>query len=181
MDLEQPVKKRTRISPRTWTIIAIIVIIIATIVVIISGPDEEEHDSLFGNDSQPTVVVKNLVNSQNIDQRITYNGMQLVFTNVSQASSFSDDRHSDYVKGYTVRVLVQATNPSTQIIGTDYSSLVSLRLPSGASVKPELISINAESMPGKTQDGYFDFAVTEKVDLSTLIVTIGDTQVSLRP
>ncbi len=181
MELEQPVKKRAHISPRMWTIIAIIVIIIATIAVFISGPDEEEHDSLFGGDSQPTVVVKNLVDSQNIDQHTTYNGVQMTFTNVSLASSFSDDRHSDYVKGYTVRVLVQTKNPTTQIIGTDYSSLVSLRLPSGSLVKPELISINAESMPGKTQDGYFDFALAEKVDVSTLVVNIGDRQVSLRP
>jgi hypothetical protein len=180
MGLEQPVKKRAHISPRMWTIIAIIVIIIATIAVFISGPDEEEHDSLFGNDSQPTVVVKNLVGSQDIHQQITYNSVQLAFTSVAQASSFSDDRHSDYVKGYTVRVSVQAKNPTSQIIGTDYSSLVRLRLPTGSVVKPELISIDAESMPGKTQVGYFDFAVNEKVDLSALVVQIGDTQVSLR-
>ena len=177
--MEQPVKKRARISPRTWTIIAIVVIIAATIVVFLSGPDEEEHDSLFGNNNQPTVVVKNLVNSQDVDQHITYNGVQMAFTNVALASSFSDDRHSTYVKGYTVRVLVQVKNPTTQIIGTDFSSLVRLHIPTGALVKPELISINAESMPGKTQKGYFDFAVGEKVDLSMLTMQIGDTQVSL--
>jgi hypothetical protein len=181
MELEQPTQKRARISPKVWTIIAIVVILLATIAVFISGPDEEEHDSLFGNNNQPTVIVKNPLASQDINQRITYNGVQMTFTSVAQAGSFSDDRHSTYFKGYTVRVMVQVGNPTSQIVGTNYSSLVRLRLPSGSLVKPELISINAESLPHKTQNGYFDFAISQKVDLSALVLQIGTVQVSLRP
>jgi hypothetical protein len=167
--MEQATKKRAFLPRRTGTIIAIVVIVLAAISVIASGPREAEHDSLFGADPTPTLVVSNLLSKATLHQSLTYQGVHVAFTQALLATTFSDDRKSvGNVGKYTVRIMMSTSNNNQSPVGVDYASLIHLILPNGDKISPKLSSVNAAELPGRPQSGFIDFPVSEKVDLATL-------------
>lgn len=162
--IETPVKKRSFISRRRWTIIGIIVIIIAVIATLQSGPHEVEHDTLFGAPPPPTVVVTKPGAEVNLHQTYNYEGVHIIFTKAQIASKFSDDIKS--TNNYVVRVSMNTTNKLNDSVGIDYVNLTWLILPNGDKVQGKLASINKAVYPGQAQSGYVDFAISNKIDLS---------------
>ncbi|GCE24816.1 hypothetical protein KDA_03000 [Dictyobacter alpinus] len=164
--MEQPARKRFTIPRKAGTIIGIVVIALAVIAVLIDGPHEVEHDSLFAPPPQPTVVVTNPISNTTLHQTHDYKGVHIVFTKAEMATKFSDD----FKRGgkYVVRVSLNTTNNNKDTIGVDYFNLTRLILPSGQAVQGKVASINAAVYPGQPQNGYVDFPVNEKIDLSQI-------------
>jgi hypothetical protein len=93
---------------------------------------------------------------------------------VSQASAFSDDHKPAGV--YTVRVeMNERSDSSLQApIGIEYPTLVRLILPDGQSISPKLVSLSPLILPGGSQSGFFDFPVNTQLDLSSLMLKMGN-------
>lgn len=171
--IETPVKKRSFISRRRWTIIGIIVIIAAVIGTLQSGPHEVEHDTLFGEPSPPTVTVTHPGAEVNLHQTYNYEGVQIMFTKAQIASKFSDDIKAK--DNYVVRVSMNTTNKLNDSIGVDYVNLTWLILPNGEKIPGKLASISKAVYPGQAQSGYVDFAIHNQIDLSQIKLQFNNT------
>ncbi len=75
-----------------------------------------------------------------------------------------------------MRVEMQARSNSNlqKPLGIEYSSLVRLVLPGGQSISPKLVSLSPLILPGGSLSGFFDFPVNTQVDLSTLVLKMGN-------
>jgi hypothetical protein len=105
---------------------------------------------------------------------VDFNNVHFTVTRVAQAAAFSDD--SKWAGKYTVSVELQARseNGSQAPIGIDYASLVYLLIPGGQAVWPKLVSIAPMVLPNQQQSGYIDFPVNAQVDLSSLMLRLGN-------
>lgn len=175
-------RKRLHISPRTGTIIGIVVIILAVIGTLISGPHEKEHDSLFSGEPTATPVVTSLFSSQAVKQSLVYQGVTVNLTQTLLATKFSDDIKTEGNVGkYTLRVMIHTKNSNKDTIGVDYAHLIQIVLQNGQKIAPKLVSIDAVEYPGRTQQGFIDFPVDQKVDLSGLKLQFAQQIVALNP
>jgi hypothetical protein len=172
--MSQPLhKRRPGLSRRAW--VAVAIAIIAFLVVIsFFLPHESDSSTFVGETITPTVTVTNLVGTLTVNRSAVYNNVHFTVTKVSQAAAFSDDRKPAGV--YTVRVELQASSASSNQapIGINYASLVKLVLPDGQAVSPKLVSLAPVFLPNQTQSGYMDFPVNSQVDLSSLMLRLGN-------
>lgn len=173
-----PSKKRnwfSRIPPRVRVILAVGVIATAVVLALLGvlGPREGESDNVTGDLAiTPTVVITNQVDAININRSVTVSGLQLTLTKATEATKYSNDRKR--AGTYTVRVMVHAQNNGSQPVGVPYDSTVRLVLSDGQVVAPKYISVLPATLPGKSQDGFFDFPVSTRVPLSSLTLRFGN-------
>jgi hypothetical protein len=173
--MSEPQKKnRLQLSGRARTIVALAVIALLVVIVIFFVPREQDSTIVVGDTVGPTVTAKNLVSTLTVNRSIDYNSVQYTVATVSLASSFSDDHKPQGT--YTVRVAMEARSDSSlqEPLGIDYSSLVRLILPEGQFISPKLVSLSPLILPGGSQSGYFDFPINTQVDLSTLMLKMGN-------
>jgi hypothetical protein len=120
------------------------------------------------------VTAKNLVSTLTVNHSFDYNNVHYTVARVLQASAFSDDHKPAGV--YTVRVEMHEHSDSSlqSPIGIEYPTLVRLVLPDGQSISPKLVSLSPLILPGGSQSGFMDFPVNTQVDLSTLMLRMGN-------
>jgi len=109
-----------------------------------------------------------------VNRGVDFNNVHFTVTRVSQATAFSDDHKLQGV--YTVRVEMQESSKSSNQapIGIDYPSLMRLILPGGQAVSPKLVALAPLVLPNGTQSGYIDFPVNTQVNLSSLVLRMGN-------
>ncbi len=170
---EPPNHKRLRLSRRVWVILAIAIIAFA-VVLSFFLPHEQDSSTLVGDATTPSVTVTNLVSTLTVNRSVDFNNVHLTVTRVSQATAFSDD--PKHAGALTVRVEMQAKSESSNQapIGMNYPSLVRLLLPDGQAISPKLVSLAPLVLPTQVQSGYFDFPVNAQVDLSSLMLRLGN-------
>ncbi len=153
--------------------IALIVIGIAVVVVFLS-PYKESDPNIFGNEpTTPTVGETHAVGSLMVNKSITYSNVQIMVTQVQEASAFSDDEKQAGM--YTVRVNVHFVPDSTvkSPVGIAFASVVRLMLNNRQEIAPKLVNASAVIFPQQPTDGYFDFPVSNQVPLSSLTLKVG--------
>jgi len=163
-------------SSRVRVTLALVVIGLSVILVLLGGSREADPNVGLGNDpNPPTIGITNSVGSLNVNRGVTYREVLITATQVQEASAFSDDRKHDGL--YTVRVMVhvQPSNAVKAPLGLEYASLIRLVLADGEVIAPKLLTVYPIIFPKQAKDGYFDFPVSTKVDLSTLTLRIGTT------
>jgi hypothetical protein len=167
-------KKRFQLSGRARIIAALAVIALLVVIVVFFFPRERDSTIVIGDTVGPTVTAKNLVSTLTVNHSFDYNNVHYTVGTVSQASAFSDDHKPAGV--YTVRVEMQARSDSSlqEPIGIDYSSLVRLILPDGQAILPKLVSLAPLILPNGTASGYIDFPVNTQLDLSSLMLKMGN-------
>jgi hypothetical protein len=173
--MSEPQKqKRFQLSGRARVILALAVIALLVIIVVVFFPRERDSTIVVGDTVGPTVAATNFVGSLNVNRSFDYNNVHYTVASVSQASAFSDDHKP--AGAYTVRVEMQAHSDSSlqAPTGIDYSSLVRLVLPDGQSISPKLVSLAPVILPEGSQSGFFDFPVSAKVVLLTLMLKMGN-------
>src|SRR5437763_12294491 len=167
-------KKRINLSPRARVIAALAVIALMVIIVVFFFPRERDSTIVIGDTVGPTVTATNFVGTLVVNRSFDYHNVRYTVARVTQASAFSDD-HKPAGK-YTVRVDMLAHSDSSlqNPIGINYPSLVRLVLPDGQSISPKLVSLAPLFLPGGSQSGFFDFPVNSQVELSTLVLKMGN-------
>jgi hypothetical protein len=172
--MSQPLhKKRFRLSRRARIVVAL-AIIAFFVVLAFFLPREGDSTIVVGDTVGPTVTATNLVGTLMVNRSTDFDNVHFTVTRVSQATGFSDDHKLGGL--YTVRVEMQASSEkgSQAPIGIDYPSLVRLILPDGQAVSPKLVALAPLILPGGSQSGYIDFPVNIQVDLSTLMLKMGN-------
>ena len=173
--MSEPQKKKLfQLSGRARTIVALAVIALLVVIVVVFFPRERDSTIVVGETVGPTVTATNLVSTLTVNRSFDYSKVHFTVVRVSQASGFSDDHKPAGV--YTVRVEMQAHSDSSlqAPIGIEYSSLVRLILAGGQSISPKLVSLSPLILPGGSLSGFFDFPVNTQVDLSTLMLKMGN-------
>jgi len=163
-----------RLSPRTRTILGVIIILLITIIALRYAPPEGESNNATGDlPETPTVVTVNQLSALPIQQAVDLGGIHVSIKRAVLASRFSDDRKRSGI--YTLRVLVDTHNPTSNVLGYPFDTNVHLILPSGEIVSTKLISITASSLPRQAQSGFFDFPLQQPVELEQLkLQFVGD-------
>ena len=167
-------KNRIHLTPRARVILALAIIALLVIIVVFLFPRERDSTIVIGDTVGPTVTATNFVGTLVVNRSFDYNNVHYTIARVSQASAFSDD-HKPAGK-YTVRVDMLAHSDSSlqNPIGINYPSLVRLVLPDGQSISPKLVSLAPLFLPGGSQSGFFDFPLNSRVELSTLVLKMGN-------
>ncbi len=175
--MSQPLpKKRPLLSPRARVIVALAIIALLVVLAFFLPP-EGGSTNVTGDTIPSTPAVTNFVSTMAVNRSVDFNNVHFTITQVTQAAAFSDDRKQ--AGAYTVRVEMQARSDSnSQAIGIDYLSLARLLLPGGQAIQPKLISIAPLVVPNQTQSGYIDFPVNTRVDLSSLMLRLGQSTVA---
>jgi hypothetical protein len=166
-------QKRPHLSRRVWVILAIAIIAFA-VVLSFFLPHEQTASTLVGDVTTPSVAVTNLVSTLTVNRSVDFNNVHFTVTKVSQAAAFSDDPKR--IGAYTIRVEMQAKSESGDQapIGINYPSLVRLLLRNGQAISPKLVSLAPVVLPTQEQSGYIDFPVNTHVDLSSLMLRLGN-------
>jgi hypothetical protein len=158
-----------RLSPKTRTILGIIIILVITIMAVKYAPPEGEANNTTGDlPEKPTVVTTNQLSALPIQQAVDLNGIHVSINRAVLASHFSDDRHTGKFGTYTLRVLVDTRNTTSNVLGYPFDANVHLILPDGQLVATKLISVSASSLPKQEQSGFFDFPLQQSVALEQL-------------
>ncbi len=167
-------KKRINLSPRARVIVALAGIAFLVIIVVFLFPRERDSTIVIGDTVGPSVAATNSVGTLAVNRSFDYNKVHYTVARVTQASAFSDDHKPAGV--YTVRVDMLAHSDSSlqNPIGINYPSLVRLVLPDGQSISPKLVSLAPLFLPGGSQSGFFDFPVNSQLELSTLVLKMGN-------
>jgi len=167
-------KKSINLSPRARVIAALAVIALLGIIVVFLFPRERDSTIVIGDTVGPNVTATNFVGTLAVNRSFDYNNVHYTVARVTQASAFSDDHKPAGI--YTVRVdmLAQSDSSLQNPIGINYPSLVRLVLPGGQSISPKLVSLAPLFLPGGSQSGFFDFPVNNQVELSALVLKMGN-------
>ena len=172
-------RKRLYALP-SWAqvVIAIVVVCLIVVLVVAYAPKYGDSDNVTGDQfSVPTVVVTNQIETTTINHAMIYRGVHINVSQAVLASAFSDDHKR--AGTYTLRVKIQTKNPNSDPVGVDYVSLTRLALPSGELVKPKLVGLKPMEIPGRAQNGFIDFPLSEKVPLSQLSLHFNDQVIPL--
>jgi hypothetical protein len=163
--------KRPLLSRRAKIILALAVIAIAVIASFFAPPEGDSNNVTGDQAVTPTVSIVNPVGSLMVNRSGVLSGVQVTVTQVQEAKAFSNDRK--LVGAYTVRVYVHTLNSGQAPAGVDYASQVRLVLSDGQVIVPKYIAVAPVLLPNQKQDGFFDFPVASRVDLSTLMLRLG--------
>ncbi len=171
------VKKRgwfSRLSPRMRIILAIAVIAVA-VVLAFYGPKEGEVDNVTGDPDPafvPTVGITNKVDTLSVNKSVDVKGLQLVVSQATEATKFSDDRKR--AGTYTVRVMMHTKNTSPNPIGIQFDSYIRLVGADGQVIAPKYVSLLPVTLPSSSRDGYADFPLASQVPLTSLTLRFGN-------
>ena len=168
-------------SRRVRITLALLAIAIAVVLSFFAPKEPDPNIGLTTDPVTPTIGITNPIGTLALNRSVDFKEVHLTSTKVEEAGAFSDDPRR--AGSYTVRVHVhlQASNEVQSPIGIDYASLVHLRLPNGQMISPKLINLPPVVFPKQVNDGYFDFPVTTRVALPSLMLRLGsDTSVAFR-
>jgi hypothetical protein len=163
-----------RLSPRTRIILGVLIIVVITIVAVLYAPPEGEANNVTGDLLEtPTVTTVNQLSELTIQQAVDLGGIHVTINRAVLASKFSDDRKR--IGTYTLRVLVDTRNSTQNVLGYQFDTNVHLILPDGQIVPTKLISVTASLLPQQAKSGYFDFPLSQPVELGQLkLQFVGD-------
>ena len=168
-------------SRRVRVTLALLAIAIAVVLSFFAPKEPDPNIGLTTDPVTPTVGITNPAGTLAVNRRVDFKGIHLTVTKVEEAGAFSDDPKRAGIYTVRVQVHVQASDAVQSPLGIDYASLVHLRLPNGQMISPKLINLQPVVFPKQVNDGYFDFPVTTRVALSSLMLRLGsDTSVAFR-
>ena len=169
-----PVKKRPRLSHRAKVIIALVVIGLGVVFAIFFAPPEGDSNNITADSIPATLTVTNLVGSIHVNRGADYNHVRITVVSAQQASKFSDDRKHGGT--YTIRVAlsVQVDRGQQSPIGIDYAAIARLQLSNGQLIAPKLVNMSPNILPDQTYTGFIDFPADTPVNLSSLILQLGN-------
>jgi hypothetical protein len=136
-------------------------------------PSEGDSNNVTGDPVNVTVVVTHPMDSISVNRSVDFNGVHITITQVEEAAKFSDDRKPG--GNYVVRVHLQERNTGQNVVGIDYATLATLRLPGGEEIEPKLVGLSPAVLPNQVETGYIDFPVATPLSLSSLTLRLGDT------
>jgi hypothetical protein len=111
------------------------------------------------------------ITTTNINNTITYAGVNITIQQAQQAQRFIDDTRSG--SDGVVRLSVQETNKTTVPVNIVYASIARLILPGGKVVNPAYVTGNVGLKPGATQASSIDFPVPTGTGVNRLILRLG--------
>lgn len=124
-----------------------------------------------GSNTQDGTPTSSHVITKQINQTITYSGVDITIQNVQQASSFSDDNSSG--SNGVVRINVKENNTAANGGSFAYSDTVRLILPDKSSVAPSNTLKYTSPQAQTTQANWWDFQVPTSVSVDQLTLQLG--------
>lgn len=118
--------------------------------------------------SQPAIT------TANINQTVTYAGVDISIISVQQSTAFIDDTSS--ARNGMIRVKIKETNNSGQNASYFYSDMAHLVLPDKSSVAPTNEMQPGAPQNGTTRDNWLDFAVPTSDKINQMTLVLGTTQ-----
>lgn len=118
----------------------------------------------------------------NVNQSVTYAGVNITIESVQQASIFTDDNNVASDTNGMVRVKFKETNNSGQNAGYYYPDVMHLILPDKSSVALANVQQAGPPQNGTSRENWVDFVVpmSDKVDQMTLVLgTSQEAQMSI--
>jgi hypothetical protein len=164
--------KRPLLSHRAKVILALAVIFILVVLSFFAPPEGDSNNVTGDLAITPTVSIIHPVGTLIVNHSAVLSGVQITVTQVQEALAFSNDRKHGGT--FTVRVYVRTLNDGHMPVGIDYSAQIRLLLPGGQVIAPKYVTVAPVSLPNQKQDGYFDFPVPSQVDLSSLVLRLGN-------
>jgi hypothetical protein len=108
-----------------------------------------------------------------VQRTAPYAGLSFTIVNAQYATSFLDDAiHSGAA---VVRLNMHVANPSSDQISVFYYDIARLLAPHQSQFAPTNVSLSAGPAPGKSENGWIDFAVPAGLQLSDLKLQLGST------
>jgi hypothetical protein len=158
-------------SHRARVTLALIVIGIAVVLAFFAP--KEPDPTIFDEPTTPTVSITNPSGTLTVNKSITYSNVQITVTQVQEATAFSDDEKR--AGTYTVRVNVHMVpnNHLQSPVGIAFASVVRLILSNGQEIAPKLVNAATVIFPQQPEDGYFDFPVSSRLPLASLMLKVG--------
>lgn len=160
-----------RLTTKQRAALGIAVICLMVVGAFLAPPEGDSTNVTGDMPNTPTVVVTNLIEKVPVNQPFEYKGVKITLLDASLATNFSDDRNRGGL--YTLRVMVQTSNPSAQNVGIPYIDFFRLRDANGKIIEPKRIAIKPQEKPNSSQTGFVDFPVDEKASLSTYTLLFG--------
>src|SRR5579859_3113788 len=170
--MKQLKTRLSKLSNRTKVIIALVVIALAVVGAFFAPPEGDATNTTGDLATTPTLTITHLVDTLSVNRKTTFNGIELTVTKAMEATKFSDDRKR--ASNYTVRVLIEESNPQQAVVGVDYPSLIRLQLPDGSSIAPKYVALKPALLPKSTQSGFVDFPLNSQIPLSSLLLSLGN-------
>ncbi len=162
--------KRPLLSPRAKVILALAVISLFVVLAFFL-PSEGDSNNVTGDSAiTPSVSITHLAATLSVNRSADLNSVHFTVTQVQEAAAFSNDRK--HVGTYTVRVYIQALNDGQAPVGINYPAQVRLLLPGGQAIAPKYITVAPVMLPNQKRDGFFDFPVSSRLDLSSLALRL---------
>src|SRR2546421_4548900 len=162
--------KRPVLSHRTKVILALAVISFFVVLAFFL-PSEGDSNNVTGDSAiTPTVAITDLVATLTVNRSADLNSVRVTIKQVQEAAAFSNDRKHAGI--YTVRVYIQALNRGQAPVGIDYPAQVRLLLPGGQAVTAKYIAVAPVMLPNQKREGFFDFPVSSRLDLSSLALRL---------
>jgi len=109
-----------------------------------------------------------------VQRTATYAGLAYTVENVQYATSFTDDAiHSGAA---IVRLNMHVANKSTDQITIIYYDIARLLAPNLDPISPTNVSLSVGPKPGTSENGWIDFSAPQALQLNTLKLQLGSTQ-----
>ena len=109
-----------------------------------------------------------------VQRTAAYAGLEYTVVNVQYAPSFADDGiHSGAA---IVRVNMNVANKSSDQISVVYYDVARLLVPKSSALSPTNMSLSAGPQPGKNETGWIDFSAPQGLQLATLQLRLGSSQ-----
>ena len=165
------VKKKRPFLSRRAKVIAALAVISIFVVLAFFLPSEGDSNNVTGDSAiTPTVSITNLVATLSVNRSADLNSVRVTIKQVQEAAAFSNDRK--HAGTYTVRVYIRALNRGQAAVGMDYPAQVRLLLPGGQAVTPKYVGLAPVMLPNQEREGFFDFPVSSRLDLSSLTLRL---------
>jgi hypothetical protein len=168
--MSELIKIKKRRSLPLWANIAITIVVMAAVIALVLRYAQNEGDSNNASGDVPPgegiATVTGQVDVLSLKHTFIYNDVRIALVQVQEAQSFSDDHKQS--GAYTIRINVQTSNTTQQVVGIPYASLAHLILPDGTLVNPKLVSALSDQLPNNPQTGFFDYPLTKQMPISAL-------------
>jgi zinc-ribbon domain len=131
-------------------------------------------------DTGSTPTTQPSITTANINQSVTYSGVNITIESVQQSTAFPDDSSTGTTG--TIRIKIKETNNSGKNGGYFYSDIAHLILPDKSTVALSSSMQGGAPDTGTVRENWLDFAVptSDKVDQMTLVLgSSQDAQMSI--
>lgn len=124
------------------------------------------------NGNSPTTQPS--ITTANINQTVTYSGVQITIESVQQSAAFPDDTSTGTTGA--IRIKIKETNNSGQNGGYFYSDIAHLVLPDKSTVALSSALQGGAPDTATTRENWLDFAVPTSVKINQVTLVLGSTQ-----